>query len=122
MKYAMHEPCDYTTLGWGYNYRSQPEDFFLFFPRFTGVTDVGGGLACICGASTSPLSLRSTKGADARPLTFTGNGEAATPFGRDDRPFIPFERVCEGALQEPAASRRPFQRLVDQRHGARTNL
>ena len=121
-KDAMHELCNYTTLGWGYMTLSQPEDFFLFLPTFTGVFDVGGGLTCICGVSAKFSSSRSVDGADTMPLTFFGAGEGATPLGRVDAPFIPFERTREGPLQEPAAAGKLCQPLINQRDGAHTNL
>jgi hypothetical protein len=73
--------------------RSQPEDFFLFFPTFTGVGDVEGELACIRGVSTVGLPLRSVEGVDVMPLSFVGAGDETTPLERVGTPFIPFKCV-----------------------------
>lgn len=83
--------------------RSQPEDFFLFFPTFTGVVDVEGELAGIFGVSTRGLPLRSVEGVDVTPLTFVGTGDETTPLERVGAPFIPFKCAWEAAFREPAA-------------------
>jgi hypothetical protein len=72
---------------------SQLEDFFLFFPTFTGVVEVEEGLACVCGVSTRGLPLRSVEGVVVMPLTLVGAGDEAMPLKRVDTPFTPLECV-----------------------------
>jgi len=70
--------------------RSQPEDFFLFFPTFTGVVEVEEGPVCVCGVSTRGFPLRSVEGVVVMPLTLVRAGDETTSLGYVDTPFIPF--------------------------------
>lgn len=65
----------------------QLDDFFRFFPTFTGVVEVEEGLTSLCGVSTEALPLRSVEGV---PLTFVGAGVDTAALWRIDIPFIPF--------------------------------
>jgi len=77
---------------------SQLDDFFLFFPTFTGVVEVEEGLAPLSGVSTGGLPLRSVEGAPGVPLTFTGAGVETTALWRVDTPFTPFACLRGAAL------------------------
>jgi len=79
---------------------SQLDDFFLFFPTFTGVVEVDEGLASLCGTPTGGLPLRSVEGV---PLTFVVVRVGTAALWRVGTPFIPFVCTREVTLRDPAA-------------------